>query len=200
MSHPEADHMNGLLYIIEHFGPREFWYSGEKLDFPCFRELMRLLEAKGVRRRTPAELKEGREISGANVEIFHPVEGLLSRRSNDNSLVMRVSSGGTSFLFPGDLEAAGEQLLISRSGSKLKSDVLLAPHHGSRSSSSKPFLEAVNPRACIISSGQGNPFGFPSHEILGRLKIQGCSILRVDELGAIEVSAAQGGFQVRTFR
>jgi competence protein ComEC len=200
MTHPEADHMNGFLFIAEHFGPGEFWYNGEKADFPSFRELMALLEAKGIRKRTSAELKEGREISGAHVEILHPTEGSLSRKSNDNSLVMRVSSGGTAFLFPGDLEAAGEQMLISRSGFRLKSDVLLAPHHGSRSSSSKPFLEAVNPKACVISSGQGNPFGFPSHEILGRLKAQGCRILRVDELGAIEVSAAQGGFQIRTFR
>jgi beta-lactamase superfamily II metal-dependent hydrolase len=53
---------------------------------------------------------------------------------------------------------------------------------------------------CIISSGQGNPFGFPSQETLGRLRDQECRILRVDELGAIEVSAAQGGFQIRTFR
>jgi competence protein ComEC len=200
MTHPEADHMNGLLYIAEHFRPREFWYNGEKGDSPSFRELIALLEAKGIRRRTPADLREEREISGALVEIFHPTEGPLSRKSNDNSLVMRVSSGGTSFLFPGDLEAAGEQLLISRSGSRLKSDVLLAPHHGSRSSSSRAFLEAVNPKVCIISSGQGNPFGFPSQETLGRLRDQGCRILRVDELGAIEVSAAQGGFQIRTFR
>jgi competence protein ComEC len=200
MTHPEADHMNGLLYIAEHFRPREFWYNGEQLEFPSFRELMALLEAKGIRSRTAAELKEGREICGALVELLHPVGGPLSKKSNDNSLVMRISSGGTSFLFPGDLEAAGEQLLISRSGSKLKSDVLLVPHHGSRSSSSKPFLEAVTPKVCIISSGQGNPFGFPSHEILGRLGAQGCRILRVDEVGAIEVSAAQGGFQIRTFR
>jgi len=200
MTHPEADHMNGLLYIAEHFSPREFWYNGEQMEFPSFREFMALLEAKGIRRRTAAELKEGREICGALVELLHPVAGPLTKKSNDNSLVMRISSGGTSFLFPGDLEAAGEQLLISRSGSKLKSDVLLAPHHGSRSSSSKPFLVAVTPKVCIISSGQGNPFGFPSHEILGRLGGQGCRVLRVDEVGAIEVSAAQGGFQIRTFR
>jgi len=200
MTHPEADHMNGLLYIAEHFGPGEFWYNGEKVNFPSFRELMALLETKGIRRRTPAELKEGREISGALVEILHPTEDPLSRKSNDNSLVMRVSFAGTSFLFPGDLEAAGEQLLVSRSGSKLKSDVLLAPHHGSRSSSSRAFLEAVAPKSCIISAGQGNPFGFPSQEILGRLKAQGCRTLRVDEVGAIEVSTAQGGFQIRTFR
>jgi len=200
LTHPEADHMNGLLYIANHFGPKEFWYNGEKLESPDFQELSALLDAKGIRRRTPAHLKEGREISGALVEILHPGGGFLSSKSNDNSLVMRISYKGTSFLFPGDLEAAGEQLVISRSGSKLESDVLLAPHHGSKSSSSRPFLEAVNPKVCIISSGKGNPFGFPSQEILGRLRGLGCRILRVDELGAIEVSAEQGGFQIRSFR
>jgi competence protein ComEC len=191
--------MNGLLYIVEHFGPKEFWHNGEKPESPAFQELTALLEAKGIRRRTPAHLKEGREISGALVEILYPVEGFLFKKSNDNSLVVRISSGGTSFLFPGDLEAKGEQRLVSRAGSKLKSDILLAPHHGSISSSSKPFLEAVNPKVCIISSGKGNPFGFPSPEILGRLKGQGCRILRVDEIGAIEVSAEPEGFQIRSF-
>ena len=200
LTHPEADHMSGLRYIVEHFGPKEFWHNGEKLEFPSFRELLALLEAKGVRRKTPADLREGREISGVHVEILHPMEGLLSKKSNDNSLVMRISSGGTSFLFPGDLEAAGEQLLISRAGSKLKSDVLLAPHHGSRSSSSEPFLEAVTPKVCIISSGLGNPFGFPSLEILDRLRGHGCRILRVDEVGAIEVSLGPEGPRARSFR
>jgi competence protein ComEC len=200
MTHPETDHMNGLQYIAEHFQPREFWYSGENLEFPAFCELMALLEAKGIRRRTPADLSGGRKISGAFVEILHPMERLLSRKSNDNSLVVRVSSGGTSFLFPGDLEAAGEQQLISRSGSKLRSDVLLAPHHGSRSSSSKPFLEAVAPKVCVISSGHANPFGFPSQEVLERLKGQGCRVLRVDEVGAVELSVAQEGFQISSFR
>ena len=200
MTHPEADHMAGLRYIAEHFNPKEFWYNGENLEFPAFRDLMALLEAKGIRKRTPSELKGERQISGALVEILHPVGAVLSRRSNDNSLVMRVSSGGRSFLFPGDLEVAGEQQLIARSGSKLKSDVLLVPHHGSKSSSSSPFLEAVAPEVCIISSGQGNPFGFPSHEVLGRLTGQGCRVLRVDEVGAIEVSASGRGLEIRTFR
>jgi competence protein ComEC len=200
LTHPEADHMSGLRYIADHFSPREFWYNGEKLEFASFRELMALLEAKGIRRKTPADLWEGREISGAHVELLHPAEGVLSKKSNDNSLVMRISSGGTSFLFPGDLEAAGEHTLVSRSGSRLKSDVLLAPHHGSKSSSSTPFLEAVTPNACIVSCGRGNPFGFPSFEVLGRLKSQGCRVLRVDEVGAIEVSAAQGRFQIKSFR
>jgi competence protein ComEC len=82
----------------------------------------------------------------------------------------------------------------------VKSDILLAPHHGSNGSSSKLFLEAVTPKVCIISSGYGNPFGFPSHEVLKRLNEQGCRTLRVDSVGAVEVSAPQGGFQIRSFR
>jgi len=200
LTHPEADHMEGLLFIADHFKPKEFWHNGEELQSPDFQKLTALLEAKGIRKRTPADLKEGREISGALVEILHPGEGFLSRKSNDNSLVMRISYGGTSFLFPGDLEATGEQMLVSRSGSKLKSDILLAPHHGSKSSCSAAFLEAVSPEACIISSGKDNPFGFPSQEILRRLRGAGCRILRMDEIGAIEVTTGQEGFQIKSFR
>jgi competence protein ComEC len=200
MTHPEADHMNGLRYIAEHFEPKEFWYNGERPDSPFFRELLALLEAKGVTSRTPADLREGKAFSGALVEILYPLEGLWSRKSNDNSLVVKISGGGTSFLFPGDLEARGEQLLVSRAGSKLKSDFLLAPHHGSKSSSSMVFLEAVRPLVCIISAGKGNPFGFPSREILERLNARGCRILRVDEVGATEISMGRDGPRIKSFR
>ena len=200
MTHPEADHLGGLLFIAGHFGPKEFWYNGEKLESPNFQKLTALLDAKGISRRTPAHLKEGREISGARVEVLHPVEEFLSRKSNDNSLVLRISYGGTSFLFPGDLEATGEQALVARAGPQLKSDVLLIPHHGSKSSSSLAFLESVRPEVCIISAGKGNPFGFPSQDILRRLRGAGCKIIRMDEAGATEVSIGKKGLQIRSFQ
>jgi len=200
LTHPQADHMNGLLYLADHFGPKEFWYNGQRGASPTFQQLLSLLETKGIRKRTPADLKEQREISGALVEILHPEEGLFSRKSNDNSLVLRISYGGTAFLFPGDIEAGGEQFLLSKSGSKLKSDILLAPHHGSRSSSSAAFLQAVNPKVCIISSGKGNPFGFPSPEALKRLAEAGCKILKTGEQGAIEVQADPEGYRTHCFR
>jgi competence protein ComEC len=200
LTHPDADHMSGIRYIAEHFQPKEFWYNGERLEFPHFQDLMALLEAKGIRRRTPSELKEGGEISGVRVEILHPVEGFLSKKPNDNSLVIRISSGGTSFLFPGDLEAAGEQALVARAGPELKSDVLLVPHHGSKSSSSSAFLEAVSPEVCIISAGKDNPFGFPSQDVLRRLRGAECSIIRMDEAGATEVSVGEEALQIRSFQ
>jgi len=72
LTHPEADHMSGLRYIAEHFGPKEFWHNGEKLEFPSFRELLALLRQRGSRRKTPADLREGREISGCMWRSFIP--------------------------------------------------------------------------------------------------------------------------------
>jgi competence protein ComEC len=200
LTHPDADHLRGLLYIAEHFNPREFWYNGEKAESPDFQELTRILEARGIRRRTPGDFREGREIAGASLEILHPQEEMMSRTSNDNSLVLKISYGQTSFLFTGDLEAAGERAVVSRQGAQLKSDVLLVPHHGSKSSSSLAFMDAVRPKVCIISAGKDNPFGFPSHEVLGRLKDAGCRITRTDEAGATEVYIEQGGVRIRSFR
>jgi competence protein ComEC len=200
MTHPDADHMRGLLYIAKHFAPREFWYNGERVESPDFQELMGLLEAKGIRRRTPSDFKEGRKIAGASLEILHPGEGVMSRKSNDNSLVLKISYEETPFLFTGDLEAAGEQAVVARAGPQLKSGVLLVPHHGSKSSCSPAFLEAVSPKVCDISAGKDNPFGFPSQDVLRRLREAGCSITRIDEVGATEVSVGGQALQIRTYQ
>jgi competence protein ComEC len=107
--------------------------------------------------------------------------------------------GGKSILFPGDVEKAGEKRLVSNAGPHLKSDILLAPHHGSRSSSSEMFLRAVKPKLCVISCGRGNYFGFPHSETLQRLEDVGCEMMRVDQVGSIRLSIAPGFFDVESF-
>jgi competence protein ComEC len=206
LTHPDTDHMEGLRFIASHFGPKEFWYNGEKPDVPGFHELMRIVKEKGIKVLTPRDLKEGRDIGGVHITVIHPpgVENAerfwgKALKSNDRSLVLRISDKGRSFLFPGDLESTGEEILLLPEGERLKSDVLLAPHHGSRGSCTTAFLENVAPRICVISSGSGNPFGFPHPETLMRLQRAGCKIMRTDQLGAIEVTAGPEGLQVRSF-
>ncbi|MGD9076104.1 MAG: DNA internalization-related competence protein ComEC/Rec2 [Desulfobacteraceae bacterium] len=206
LTHPQADHMNGLRFIASHFHPKEFWYNGYGVRNHSFIELMRIVEGSKIRKRLPFHIRGVREISGVKVELFHPYseeskELLLENAAgmNNSSLVLKLSYGGKSLLFPGDLERAGEEVVISRAGSLLRSDILLAPHHGSRYSCSKAFLQMVRPQTCIISSGHGNYFGFPHSETLKRLSSAGSQVLRIDQEGAVQLSLGPNRFDVRTF-
>jgi competence protein ComEC len=206
LTHPDTDHMEGLRFIASHFGPKEFWYNGERPDVPGFNELMKIVKEKGIKVLTPQDLREGRDIGEAHITVIHPpgVENAelfwgKALKSNDRSLVLRISDKGRSFLFPGDLESTGEEIVLFLEGARLKSDVLLAPHHGSRGSCTSAFLENVAPSICVISSGSSSPFGFPHPETLKRLQRAGCKIMRTDQLGAIEVTAGPESFHVKSF-
>jgi competence protein ComEC len=205
LTHPDTDHMEGLRFIASRFGPKEFWYNGERRDVPGFHELLRVVEEKGIKVLTPQDLKEGREIGRVHVTVVHPpgIEDAKpwgkALKPNDRSLVLRICDKDRSFLFPGDLESTGEEIVLLREGGRLKSDVLLVPHHGSRSSCTKAFLENVAPSICVVSSRASNPFGFPHLETLKRLQEAGCKIMRTDQQGAIEVTAGSERLHVRGF-
>jgi len=206
LTHPQADHMNGLRFIASNFKPKEFWYNGESVENPSYKELMKILDIKKTKKLLPVDLKGDREISGVKIEILHPpFEDDRKKRMNrtftlnDNSMVIKISYQGKSFLFPGDLERPGEETVVANAGSLLKSDVMLAPHHGSRTSCSRAFLQMVRPRICIVSSGGGNYFGFPHPETLKRLQDIGSQIIRIDQSGAVEVSVGPDRFEVVSF-
>ena len=169
-------------------------------------ELMEILDSKKVMKVSSSDLTKGRDISGVKIKLLHPPPegnryppGKRFMNPNDNSLVLKLSYAGKSFLFPGDLEKPGEETVVSNAGSLLESDILLTPHHGSKSSSSRPFLEMVKPRICIISSGGGNYFGHPHSKTLQRLRDIGCRIIRIDQVGAVQLSVGPNGLKVRSF-
>jgi competence protein ComEC len=206
LSHPQADHMNGLRFIAKTFRPKEFWYSGDEVETEAFRDLMTIIKAGKIKTFLPSDLKDGIEINGARVRILHPdPDGrplILEKDGkwlNNNSLVLKIDYRGKTFLFPGDLESPGEEILVSNAGDMVKSDILLSPHHGSKTSSSKEFLEMVQPRICIISSRAGNSSNFPHQTVLDRLHDVGCRVIRISRSGAVEVIVGKDRFKVRTF-
>ncbi len=205
MSHPQADHMNGLRFIARTFGPQEFWYNGDRVDKVPFKELMAITASRGISKRLPSYLKMGREMNGVEVKALHPLPGgsgkgpYKVRGLNDNSLVLKITYRGRSFLFTGDLEAPGEGILVKNQRESLRSDVLLSPHHGSQSSSTKAFLKLVSPSICVISAGKGNRFGFPHAQTLERLESLNCRVIRTDQAGAIQCRVGANRFEVSTF-
>ena len=111
---------------------------------------------------------------------------------NDRSLVLTAAG----VLFTGDLEQHGEACLVDRLP---PSTVLKLAHHGSRTSSSEPFLDAIRPSLALISAGRGNRFGHPHEVVLHRLQARGIPVLRTDELGTIELRRLRGVLQWRHY-
>lgn len=177
LSHAQQDHMGGLTFIARNFDVGEFWWNGEG-------ELGRLgtaLDKNRVLKRlvnsSIGKLKTG----GAAFEFYNPSQAPLPDE-NDNSLVFRISYGQRSFLFTGDITANAERQLL---GKGLGADVLKAPHHGSKYSSSVEFLHGVSPSTIVVSAGRRNSFGFPHEETLERYEEAGAEVLRTDTMGAV---------------
>ena len=113
--------------------------------------------------------------------------------------VQHIQFGQISFLLPGDIEQPVEQRLVT-SGAPLTATVLKSPHHGSDTSSSKRFLEAVKPQIVVISVGKDNRFGHPGPEVLDRYTEHGLTVLRTDEHGTVELSTNGARLWVETAR
>ncbi|MBN1626307.1 MAG: DNA internalization-related competence protein ComEC/Rec2 [Deltaproteobacteria bacterium] len=208
LSHPHPDHLNGLNFIAEYFNPKEFWYNGQDVETPEFLELIKTVKKKGIGVLLPDDLSSGRVIEGVKIELCHPPVAEESwsayvseddKGLNNNSMVLRISYRGKSFIFPGDIESQGERNVVKNCGYNLDSDVLLAPHHGSKTSSTVPFLDAVTPEISVISCGKGNSFGFPHAEAIKRLKDTGSEIIGIHESGAVRISVKEDGLRIKKF-
>lgn len=116
----------------------------------------------------------------------------LQGKDNDRSCVLRVAAAGGSVLLTGDIERTGEQALILHWGDGLRSDALIVPHHGSKTSSTAEFLQAVQPRAALIPAGYLNRFGFPSATVVERYRRIGADIWSTAHSGAITLETAKG--------
>src|SRR5579872_7103554 len=198
LSHPDQDHFGGLDFVARNFSPDEFWtVAAENHDATYERLLATMYEMKvpirQVDRATPTK-----NIDGVRIEALNP-RAMLTTSRNNASMVLRLDASGASFLFTGDLEAAGEAALLD-SSPNLQSTILKVPHHGSRSSSSPAFVEASHPKLAVISLGYRNRFHFPAPEVVDRYRSQGARILRTDEDGAIEVDIGPNGDSMRSYR
>jgi competence protein ComEC len=193
LTHAHPDHYLGLGAIARNFAVGEFWEADTPAGDPRYEDLRRLLA--GVREE---RISAGfvRRIGDVSVEALHPPEaGRAATADNDRSIVLRLTLGSVSFLLTGDIGAQAEAVVVG-SGRDLRARVLVVPHHGSAASSSEAFLEAVAPETAIISSGRGNPYGFPPAETLFRYGRAGIRLYRTDRNGAVEAATDGRGLTI----
>lgn len=178
LTHPHPDHMGGLERVLRELPVDELRIP--RLPLPSEADFSSLLAHTRARRvigpRGAWAARSGLEVLAPPPE-FDPRDNV-----NDGSLVTRVRYGRRSFLFPGDVETRAEAALVE--GGALQADVLAAPHHGSRTSSTPAFLEAVAPEIVVISCGRWNRYGHPNGEVLRRLPGR---VLRTDRDGTVTI-------------
>ncbi len=143
------------------------------------------------------------EWDGVRFVMLHPealTEGVVPRKTNDVACVLRVEAGAHRLLLTSDIEAISEAGLLAREGAKLASDVLVVPHHGSRTSSSAAFIAATAPRWAIFPVGYRNRFHHPNPAVWARWSETGAALLRTDEGGAVIVHLGAGEPRLETAR
>jgi competence protein ComEC len=189
LSHPHPDHYGGLPTVAKALPVGELWDSGQgeaEGAGPGYDALLAALRGAGAPVRRPSALCGApRHFGAAVVTLLAPCpDATAGRGANDNSLVLRITHGDRAVLLVGDAEAEEEHDLL-KSGQPLRADLLKVGHHGSRTSTTPAFLEAVGPGAAFVSSGVRNRFGHPHPNTLATLASHGVPTWRTDQHGAV---------------
>ncbi len=206
LTHPEADHINGLVYILNHFKVKRIIKNCDARDTFAYMDFMNAAMENGAKIDLVSKINKNINSDGWEIQFFHPLQPCSSdnldhtKGYNNNSVVFRLEFNRFSILFAGDIMADAESKLAESVGNALCSNVLIVPHHGSSTSSTTAFLDLVRPETALISCGWRNRFRFPHKEVTESLNKRGVDIYRTDLNGAITVCSGGSGYEVSTWR
>ncbi|MDE1982632.1 MAG: competence protein ComEC, partial [Betaproteobacteria bacterium] len=193
ISHRDTDHSGGAASLLKAV-PVGWLLSSLEPGHPLLAQAPRTL---------PCVAGQQWEWDGVRFDLLHPLAPDVwdgQRKTNDRGCVLRVMAEGWRLLLPADIEALSERELLARDPEGLAADLLVAPHHGSRTSSTAAFLDAVAPRWAIFTVGYRNHFGHPKPDVVARYDERRIASLRTDQTGAVTVAVENRRLSLSTAR
>lgn len=178
ISHGDNDHIGGAESLLEFF--------------PVARLLTSAPEKLGAHHPEPCRAGQRWQWDGVEFAMLNP-SAELAKKENNNSCVLKVTAAAGALLLTGDIEKQAERALLSRDAAQLRADLLVVPHHGSKSSSTDEFIAAVAPRWALFPVGYRNRFNFPRPEVVARYQEHDIALLESGNLGAISVRLGLDG-------
>lgn len=182
-THPDSDHIGGMPDVLERYSVDYIFDSAVRSDSSLYDTWQEAIRKENA---TYAHLYRGTRIildENIRFDILYPEQGKITgKEPNEASLIMKLVYGNVCMIFTGDIERNGEWEVRN---DDIDCDVLKVAHHGSKTSTSDAFLQAVSPVIAVISSGKDNRYGHPHEVILGKLQTAGISVLRTDTEGMI---------------
>ncbi len=195
-THPHADHIGGLIEVLEQFEVNEVWHNGDESTSKTYAEFMDGVDAEGADVHI-ARLHDTIEAGELSLYVHHPAE--LVGSTNNNSIVLHLQYGKTDFLFTGDAEQEAEgQMMMLSSVQIPEVEVLKVGHHGSRTASSLDFLQITSPEVAIYMCKEGNSYGHPHEETITKLNSIGATTYGTDSFGTITVITDGTTYSVQT--
>ncbi len=196
LTHPHADHIGGVEgVVLKDYEVGEVYDNGMPSKSKIYTRYMKLLKQKNIKRQA---LTAGDELDlggGVKFKVFAPDKAVVEKGSktteghdpNNESVVGKLVYGEFSMMFTGDAEKVEEKPMVQKYGSELRSLILKAGHHGSKTSSSAEFLREVKPEAALISCGAGNDYGHPHAPTMKKYHAMKLKIYETDKNGTITV-------------
>lgn len=194
-SHAHEDHVGGLSGALSVTKADNIYAPKTETNTKAYKNFKKKAEEQNVEIKHP-NIGDEIQLGSSTVEFLGPVDE-NGKDLNSTSIVLKITYGNTSFLFTGDAESDEEEEILN-SGADLKSTVLKVGHHGSRTSTSYPFLREVMPQYAVISVEKGNSYGHPNEETLSKLSDAGVEVYRTDESGDIVMTSDGNNISITT--
>ena len=192
-THPHADHIGSMAYIVENLDIGKIYMPNVSTTTRTFEKLLTAISEKGMKIQSAKAGMNILDNSNLDIDILAPVK-IIEDDLNNCSVVLKITYNNNSFLFTGDAEKVEFETI----NADMSADVLKVPHHGSRTSTNKEFLERVNPQIAVISLGKDNEYGHPHKSTLKYLKEFGVTTYRTDKDATVIVTSDGNDISVDT--
>lgn len=185
ITNPDKDHIAGFIDVLKRYEVSYVIEPGTKNETETHELLQEMIEEKGLEKITARRGMKFDLGEGVYLRVLFPDRDVSEQSSNDGSIVIQLVYGETEVMLTGDATSGVENQILSYSDTELQSDILKVGHHGSKTSTDKSFVSALDPMYAVISSGEGNRYGHPSEQVMDVLEHYELEILRTDTHGTV---------------